>query len=357
MHHSWPTISTWVGIRLFNLAAYLLYGYRLISLDVFVWMFCGSYGLAMLLNLLYLFRLGHISLRIDRRFLDREKRKEIGRYSLFMTATVLAGNIPLFNSLFLGAKAGLALTGVYTIASFIANVVEVPYRSLGAISRPVIAASVKEEDWAEVKRLGRQVSLHQLMVSTAILYLIYINLDTLFALIPNGQDYVGGKSVVLILGLAKVVNSSFSVCTDILNFSRRYRWSLAYIALLTAMAIGLNSALAGGSAAINGAAGATLIAYACYFVMLFRDLQVHLGVNVFGWGQAKMAAVMVVMVAAYMAWDAVEPALGMGLIAAAVVRTALLGALLAAAVYFGRISPAVNDIVSKIIPGAFKKNS
>ncbi len=352
-----PKLVREVGIRLFNLAAYLLYGYRLISLDVFVWMFCGSYGLAMLLNLLYLFRLGHISLRIDRRFLDREKRKEIGRYSLFMTATVLAGNIPLFNSLFLGAKAGLALTGVYTIASFIANVVEVPYRSLGAISRPVIAASVKEEDWAEVKRLGRQVSLHQLMVSTAILYLIYINLDTLFALIPNGQDYVGGKSVVLILGLAKVVNSSFSVCTDILNFSRRYRWSLAYIALLTAMAIGLNSALAGGSAAINGAAGATLIAYTCYFVMLFRDLQVHLGVNVFGWGQAKMAAVMVVMVAAYMAWDAVEPALGMGLIAAAVVRTALLGALLAAAVYFGRISPAVNDIVSKIIPGAFKKNS
>lgn len=215
-----PKLVREVGIRLFNLAAYLLYGYDLISLDVFVWFFCGSYGLAMVLNLMYLRSLGRISFRIDRNFLDRGKVREMARYSLFMTATVLAGNIPLFNSLFLGAKAGLALTGVYTIASYIANVVEVPYRSLGAISRPVIATAVKEEAWAEVNRLGKQVSLHQFIVSISILYLIYINLDTLFALIPNGADYAAGKSVVLILGLAKVVNSSLSVCTDILNFSK-----------------------------------------------------------------------------------------------------------------------------------------
>ena len=126
-----PKLVREVGIRLFNLATYLLYGFDLISLDVFVWLFCGSYGLAMMLNLFYLISLGHISFRIDRGFLTRERVKEIGRYTLFMTAVALAGNIPLFNSLFLGAKTGLALTGVYTIASYIANVVEVPYRSLG----------------------------------------------------------------------------------------------------------------------------------------------------------------------------------------------------------------------------------
>ena len=347
-----PKLVREVGIRLFNLAAYLLYGYGLISIDVFVWLFCGSYGLAMVLNLCYLLSLGHISFRVDWRLLKGTgeaggtRGVQMLRYTLLMTATVLAGNIPLFNSLFLGAKAGLALTGVYTIASYIANVVEVPYRSLGAISRPVIAAAAREGRWDEVKRLGREVSLHQLMVSTSILYLIYINLDTLFALIPNGQDYAGGKTVVLILGLAKVVNSSFSVCTDILNFSRRYRWSLLYITLLTAMAIGLNSALTGGEGAIEGAAGATLIAYACYFVMLFRELQVHLGVNVFSWGQAKMAVIMFAMTVAWLAWsEIVEPALGMGLIVAAVVRTVVLGGGLLAAMYVWKVSPTVNGMI------------
>ena len=352
-----PKLVREVGIRLFNLAAYLLYGFGLISIDVFVWLFCGSYGLAMLLNLMYLLSLGHISFRVDWKFLkgkgsagQRAVYQEILRYTLLMTVTVLAGNIPLFNSLFLGAKAGLALTGVYTIASYIANVVEVPYRSLGAISRPVIATTVKEERWDEVKRLGRQVSLHQLMVSATILYLIYINLDTLFALIPNGQDYAGGKTVVLILGLAKVVNSSFSVCTDILNFSRRYRWSLLYITLLTAIAIGLNAALIGGAGAINGAAGATLIAYACYFVMLFRELQVHLGVNVFGWGQAKMVVVMLAMAVAWLAWSQiVEPTLGMGLILTAVVRTVVLGGGLTASVILWNISPNITSFVKKLL--------
>ena len=342
-----PKLVREVGIRLFNLAAYLLYGFDLISLDVFVWLFCGSYGLAMVLNLLYLASLGHISLRIDRSFLDRSKVKEMVRYSLFMTATVLAGNIPLFNSLFLGAKAGLALTGVYTIASYIANVVEVPYRSLGAISRPVIATAVKEGNWDEVERLGRQVSLHQLMVSTTILYLIYINLDTLFALIPNGQDYVGGTTVVLMLGLAKVVNSSFSVCTDILNFSKYYAWSLVYIAILTLMAIGLNSILIDTSG-IAGAAGATLLAYAAYFALLIRHLSALKtgSVIVFSWGQAKMVAIMIAMVAAYLGWsEIVEPALGMGIILSAAIRTLVLGGLLTAAVLGWKVSPTVNGMV------------
>ena len=358
-----PKLVREVGIRLFNLAAYLLYGYGLISLDVFVWVFCGSYGLAMLLNLCYLLSLGHISFRIDRSFLDCDKVRDILRYTLFMTATVLVGNIPLFNSLFLGAKAGLAMTGVFTIAAYIANVVEVPYRSLGAISRPVIATAVKEERWDEVNRLGRQVSLHQLLVSSTILYLIYINLDTLFALIPNGGSYAGGKTVVLLLGLAKVVNSSFSVCTDILNFSRQYMWSLLYIALLTGAAIGLNSQLPEGEGAIDGAAAATLTAYAAYFILLFRHLYVHLGrISVFSRGQAKAVAVMAAMAVAYLAWSsAVEPVLPLGLLGVAVVRTAVLSGMLAAAVYFWRVSPTVNGLVDaglrKVFPGKFKNNS
>jgi O-antigen/teichoic acid export membrane protein len=85
-----PKLVREVGIRLFNLAAYLLYGFDFITIDTFVWMFCGSYGLAMLLNIFYLFTLGHISFRIDRHFLTRDRLKEIGRYTLYMTAVALA---------------------------------------------------------------------------------------------------------------------------------------------------------------------------------------------------------------------------------------------------------------------------
>ena len=341
-----PKMVREVGIRLFNLAAYLLYGFRLISLDAFVWLFCGSYALAMLLNLLYLINLGGISLRIDRRFPDRRQWGEMVRYTLFMTVTVLAGNIPLINSLFLGAQAGLALTGVYTIASYIANVVEVPYRSLGAISRPVIATAVKENDWGEVNRLGRQVSLHQLMVSLLIFYLIWINTDALFAVIPNGKAYAGGAVVVFVLGLAKVVNSSLSVGTDILNYSRYYTRSLPLIAVLTAAAIVLNNLFIS-RMGIGGAATATLCAYGLYFLLLCSYLWWRLRVNMLTLGHLKMLLLTAAMLLLAWAWSRwLHP--GMGVVAEAAVKTLVLGGLMAAGAYLLKISPTVNGYWDKL---------
>ena len=346
-----PKLVHEVGIRLFTLAAYLLYGFGLISLDVFVWLFCGSYGLAMVLNLLYLLSLGHISFRVDRHFLTREKRREIVRYTFFMTAVVLAGNIPLINSLFLGAKAGLALTGVYTIASYIANVVEVPYRSLGAISRPVIATAVKEEQWGEVNRLCRQVSLHQLLVSLLIFYIIWINIDALFAVIPNGREYVGGVGVVFVLGLAKVVNSSLSVGTDILNYSRHYPWALVFITVLTASAIVFNNTLIT-TMGISGAAMATLCAYGLYYALLHGYLWRKLKVSVFSMGQLKMLVLMALLLAIDMGWDwlfgAVQQGSIVSVVARATLKTAVLGALAAGGVLLWKVSPTVNEMVARV---------
>ncbi len=342
-----PKLVREVGIRLFNLVTYLLYGFDLISIDTFVWLFCGSYGMAMLLNVFYLFTLGHISFRIDRHFLTPDRLKEIGRYTLYMTAVALAGNIPLFNSLFLGAKAGLALTGVYTIASYIANVVEVPYRSLGAISRPVIATAVKENNWGEVNRLARQVSLHQFLVSLLIFYVIWINIDALFAVIPNGKDYVGGVGVVFILGMAKVINSSFSVGADILNFSRYYSRGLPFIAVLTLTAIVFNDLFIG-TMGINGAAYATLCSYLLYFTLLHSYLWWRLKVNIFSRGQLKTVVVVVLLLALDWAWNQwLTPAMNLNVILGAVLKTAVLGSLAAAAVILWNISPTVNRLLLK----------
>lgn len=351
-----PKMVREVGVRIFTLAAYLLYGHRLINIDQFVWLFCASYGAAMLLNLWYLLRISGYRwdiFRVDWRFLTRPRVREMGRYTLFMTATVLAGNIPLVNSLFLGAKAGAALTGVYAIASYIANVVEVPYRSLGAISRPVVATAVKESDWGEVNRLARQVSLHQLLVSLTIFFVIWINLPTLYAFIPNGASYAGGVGVVLLLGLAKVVNSSFSIATDVLNYSRLYSRSLLFIGLLTLSAVLLNTwfiDLWG----IDGSATATLCSYLLYFVVLLAYLWWRLRVGLFSWGHMKVVVLMVAAFALGTLWSTwvsplIAPSASMlGLVADAIVKTVVLTALLVVGVVAWHVSPSIDDMVRRL---------
>lgn len=342
-----------VGIRLLTLACYILYGRGVVSLDLFVMLFCGSYAVAMLLDFFYLLTLGKISFRIDTKFLDARKRKEILLYTLFMTLTILAGNIPLVNSLFLGAKVGLALTGVYTIASYIANIVEVPYRSLGAISRPMISQAVKDGDWNEVNRLGRQVSLHQLLVSTLIFFFIWINLDTMFAFIPNGDKYIGGVGVVFFLGLSKIVNSSLSIGTDILNFSRFYPFSLIFILVLTVAALWLNSLLIP-LWGVNGSACATLFAYGLYFIIMLLFLGLRQKVNVLSWQQLKVLIFIVVLFMGNALWSRfVAPAIPvegkMGLLCDAGLRTLFFMVLAVWGVYRLRISQPINSIIDKWI--------
>ena len=343
-----PKMVREIGIRVFNLAAYILYGTHVIGFTTFVWLFCGSYGLAMLLNLFYLIKLGQISLRIERGFPGKKMLKEMGGYSLFMTATVLAGNVPMMNTLFLGAKAGAAMTGIYAIASYVANVVEVPYRSLGAISRPVVAQAMKDGDNREVNRLVRQVSLHQLLVSLLIFYVIWINIDAFFALLPGGEVYAKGAVVVLVLGLAKVVNSSLSIGTDVLNFSRRYRMGLLFIGLLTATNIVLNATLIE-RWGIGGSAAATLAAYVVYFSLMLSFVWSKLKVSLFSWGHLKTLAMIAALFALAAAWKMwLTPLIGQ-LLVDAVLKTAVLGTLAAVVTYRWRISPSVNDIIDKYL--------
>ena len=348
-----PKIIREIGIRLFNLVAYILYGADLISLDMFVILFCSAYGIATLLNFFYLISLGKISFKIDFKFVDRKFLKEICQYTLFMTATVLAGNIALINSLFLGAKASLALAGIYTIASYIANVIEIPYRSLGAISQPMIAQAMKDHDRPEVNRLCKQVSLHQFLISSLLFYFIWINLAALFAIIPNGEDYVSGMGVVFFLGLAKIINSSFCISSNVLNYSRYYMLALPLIAILTLSAIFLNNYLIP-LWGLNGSACATLFAYLIYFVLLLSLIQWKLKVNLFSRGQLTIIAIVLILFGIDYLWQLGVTHLFqldsiIALLINSVIKSILFALLAATAIYKLKISLPVNAIIDKFL--------
>ena len=353
LHIALPKFVREVVVRVLNLAAYLLYGYGVVGLDVFVVMFCSSYAVAAAVDFVYLLTLGRISFRPDWHFVGRALGREVGVYTLFMTATVLAGNVKLFNSIFI-AKESLAAAGVYTIACYIANVVEIPYRSLGAIASPIISAAVSEGNMREVNGLGQRVSLHQLLVACMLLFFIWINLEPLFAVIPNGADYVGGMGVVLVLGMANVLNSTLSIATNILNFSKHFAFSLLFISLLTAAAIGLNVWLIP-LLGVTGSACATLGAYVVYYVPLLTLLWRRMGVTLFSCKQGTVVLLTLGLFALNGLWGwAVSPLfnlLGSGLwvvVLQAVVRTAVFAVVAVVAVRRMNVSAEVNSLLAKI---------
>jgi O-antigen/teichoic acid export membrane protein len=219
-----PKFVREVGVRLGLLVSYLLYGYwQIINLDGLVVAICIIYFIAALVDFLYLLTLGKISFKPDFSVFTKPLLKDILFYTLFLLLNAITVSVmPLLNTFFLSAGMGLSFTGIYAIANYIATVVEVPNRSLNAIVQPEISESIKNKDMSHAEYLCKSVSLHLMLSSALIFFFIWINIDALFMLLPNGADYEAGKSVVLILGITKVMGATLFVSSSALNYSKYY---------------------------------------------------------------------------------------------------------------------------------------
>ncbi len=352
MRIAFPKFVREVGVRLMTLAVYLLYAFRVLDLDRFIWAFCSVYAIAMLCDLIYLLSLRKVSFRLDWKFITPALRKDFLFYTLFMVMTALAGNImPVLNTFFVGAKLGLEITGVFAIATYIAAVIDVPYRSLGSIVQPEISQSIKDKDIAKANRLCKSVSLHQLLASSFIFFVIWINIDLLFQLIPNGERYADGKWVVLLLGCSRLVYATLSVGTTVLNYSKYYYFTLLFSFILTVTAICMNVGLIPPWGMI-GAAAASLGSYILYFTLLLWVVRKCVHVSPFSGRQWKVLATIALLYLVNLLWTQLLPlhAAPLGLkFAEALIRTCCLCAGGIVLVYVSRLSSEVNGLIDKYI--------
>lgn len=350
-----PKLIREVVIRLMLIVVYLLYAFRVLSLDGFIIAFCLAYGIALFINIFYLFSLQRVSLKPDMAHITKPIRRDFIFYTIFLITAALGGVItPSINTIFLSARMGLSYTGVFAVATFIAAIIEIPYRSLGAISQPHISQAIKDNDIKSANDLCKSVSLHQLLVGSFIFFFIWINIDLIFTILPNGQEYAAGKWVVFIVGLSRLFNSAFSVGTSVLGYSKYYYFSLIFTFLLTLTAILLNMAwipLWG----LNGAALATLVSYIIYYFFLLALVRWKIKTSPFSFNQIVVVLIILCLFGLNMLWEAFLSPLFLTLpmkplwsaIIDGVVSSALLGVAGALAVYHFNVSKQINSLVRK----------
>lgn len=352
-----PRFIREVAIRVLLLAAYLLYAFRYLSLDGFVMAFCGVYGLATILNIIYLFSINRISLHPEPKHISKSLRNDYLFYTAFLITAAL-GNVltPTLSTFFVSAKLGLDTTGIFAIALYVSALVEIPYRSLGAISRPQISQAVKEGDFATANQLSKNVSLHQLLAGSAIFFLLWINIDLFFALLPNGTNYLMAKSVIFILCLSKLLYSTLAVGTAVLDYSKVFYFSLIFTFLLTIATIFLNATLIP-IWGMNGSALANLLAYMIYFTALLLLIYRKLGTSPFSTPQLKVMAIVFTLFVVNYVWTLTLSPLITHLpcshkviqLCDALLRTGILGSIGIVAIYKMHISESINELLRKAI--------
>lgn len=254
-----PKFIREIGVRVVLLTVYLLYAFQFLNLSGLVTGVVLAYGMAMVASLVYVSRIASVSLKHDTTYIDRDLLVKIGKYTLFLVAAALSGNIIGQLDLFMvSSELGLNYAGIYTISFYMATVIEIPARSITAIASPLAASALKDGHLNEANLLYKKVALHQFIAGSTLFLLIWINIDTIFSVIPNGEVYRAGKWVVFFLAMSRLVSLTLSFGGSLISFSRYYYWGLYFTFFLTALTIGFNYLLIP-HFGINGAAMATLI--------------------------------------------------------------------------------------------------
>lgn len=237
---AFPRFIREVGVRIFVLILYLVYAFKWITLEQMVIVFVVIYGITMHITMVYAFSLSRKvgGVRPNFKSIKKPIVKDFGKYTALILIGAVGSNIISRLDIFMvGSMMGLKDAGIYSIAFFMAVVIELPARSISSISSPIVADHIKNNDWKEVKNLFINISNNQLILGGLTFLLIWINIDNIFKILPNGDVYSVGKYVVLFIALSKLVEVTLNFGHIIISYSRYYPWKLFFTLLISVVTI------------------------------------------------------------------------------------------------------------------------
>lgn len=340
-----------MGMRLMMLGIYVAYGLHYIGITGLIVGFICCYGICMTSTLCYGLHIGDSGLKHDWRFVTPDLRRTIGKYSGFLILSAVSSNIMSQLDLFmLSGVRGLYTAGIYTIVVYMADCINMPARSITAISSPLAAQAMRDGDYNEAQSLYRQVSIHQTLTAFLLLFFIWINIDNIYALIPNGDKFAEGKWALLFLGFSRVLYCVLNFGNILISYSKYYYWTLFVAILLTALTIATNYYLIP-IFGLSGAALATLITSVLSYGFQQYIVQIKLKTNPLSIQHLKIVGVVGVLYVANMLvptlWDVNEA--WYWAIADGLMRSFPLLALGIVMIYSFRISEQINGMIDKYI--------
>ena len=130
----------------------------------------------------------------------------------------------------------LSNAGIYKIAFYIGGVIMIPLGSIGQISSPLFAQFWESKSYQKIHELYKKASINLILIGGLLFVGIFINLDNIFKVMPNGNNFLEGKMVIMVIALGKLINMALSVNGHLLQNSKYYyvnTYSIVLLGILT----------------------------------------------------------------------------------------------------------------------------
>lgn len=262
-----PTIIREIFLKLSNTIIITLFATGIIGFNNFINLMVLSYFIAVFFLTFYIKKLGLLNLKADLGIWNLKTLKPILRYGIF---TILGGIGFLLSSkidtIMLPAFEGLKETAVYSIALLMVTIMEIPKRSLVRSVLPSLSIAINKNDNKVIDDLYKKTSINLFIWGLLIFVLFWVNIDDIFKIIPNGELYRNGKSVIYFFLFSRIIDLVTGVNNEIIIYSRFYTYGLILIIMLGVLTV-ITNLIFIPLLGIVGAALATTISLVVYLII------------------------------------------------------------------------------------------
>ena len=199
-------------LRLLTTALIALYYLKVVSFSGFIHLFAMLYLAIFVVLLVYIIKQKKFFIcfkisRVTRKFW----KKMLMMQGMLFGGLIITAVGQTVDGLFIGSLKGISFVGVFTLAQYMANLVQVPQRSLQAISVGALSQAWKDKDLVEIKRIYSRSCINMLLASLFIYGNVVLNAAGAIHALNLQASYLAGIDVMIILGLVRIIDAGTGV--------------------------------------------------------------------------------------------------------------------------------------------------
>jgi O-antigen/teichoic acid export membrane protein len=241
------------------LIALLLISYSIgiLNFESFILYLIYGYYLRLLIIIDYSFYINKPKLNLN----FKKDFYEIFKYCLLIFLSGAASSIILdIDKSMLSSILSVENVAYYSVAVFIAAVIEIPGRAMFQILSPVVASAINKNQMKKLEDLLKKSSTNLVLIASLFFLLINLNIDDFYEML-NQDGYSIGIPIVIIVSFGKLYSMSIGCINNIISNSKYYYYTFWFSLFSSMLAVVLNIYLIT-EFGIIGASYATLIVLA-----------------------------------------------------------------------------------------------
>jgi O-antigen/teichoic acid export membrane protein len=217
------------------------------------------------------------------------KKGSFYKYSLVSGLTGVAGILATkIDIISIAGMANLEEVGKYSLPYFMAGLIEIPLGGMAAISGPLIAQHLKNNETSALNQLLKKASNTLFLSGSIIFVFLYAIFYDLTSLSNRPLAFKDGLAIFFIIGLAKIFDMATSLNTQTISYSKYYTYNL-YLVIITAISNLFFTFFLTKKYGIVGTSLSILISVVIFNSLKFGVLILKMGINAFSLSTIKIA--------------------------------------------------------------------